>query len=209
MSVVAIPRLQCSRVLKNAESSWHVPARFPGLELQCSRVLKNAERARGGLTAQVRRWLQCSRVLKNAERNSAMRSSPSASVALQCSRVLKNAESICVRSSSPQAGWLQCSRVLKNAERLIWLVTHAPHHPASMQPRSEERGELYFRGFRRQFFQASMQPRSEERGEEVKAPDLNPTSPRLQCSRVLKNAESNDAGSRGARRRASFNAAAF
>ncbi len=62
---------------------------------------------------------------------------------LQCSRVLKNAESSVDLNSASARSKLQCSRVLKNAERrLRRRPVRRDCARASMQPRSEERGEL-------------------------------------------------------------------
>ncbi len=109
--------------------------------LQCSRVLKNAERAAFARAKHQRGQLQCSRVLKNAERPG---------------RVLYR----------DRRDPLQCSRVLKNAESLRGLQAKNARCVASMQPRSEERGEFIPRVDNRpMILDASMQPRSEERGE--------------------------------------------
>ncbi len=107
--------------------------------------------------------------------------------ALQCSRVLKNAERLYLRHLTANASEpLQCSRVLKNAER-----------------RDQAQGAPC-RGVH-----ASMQPRSEERGEHVELRDLVYLDTELQCSRVLKNAESALLASDSPSYRGRFNAAAF
>ncbi len=69
-------------------------------------------------------------------------SHPYESPALQCSRVLKNAESFSRHWPWSPKDWLQCSRVLKNAERARGANADVSDQDiASMQPRSEERGE--------------------------------------------------------------------
>ncbi len=65
-----------------------------------------------------------------------------------------------------------------------------PRARASMQPRSEERGELPAARPATPRSSASMQPRSEERGESQDGSGCNVGTLALQCSRVLKNAES-------------------
>ncbi len=136
-----------------------------GLELQCSRVLKNAE----------------SRRLPTGRR-------PRLAASMQ-PRSEERGEFAVVLKQALQRGLLQCSRVLKNAERRRADDCGSAPRAASMQPRSEERGEVDERARRRGAAHASMQPRSEERGEAAVRTVSECMRIRLQCSRVLKNAE--------------------